>query len=294
MQPIIYLNNQFLPKVNASISPDDRGFYFADGIYEVIRFYRGHPFYLEEHLARLVNSLKAVRIDFERIKDLRGIMDGLIKRNRLEKSYAGVYLQITRGSYPRTHHFPKEPIVPTLYAYAFEKAPLVEHWKKGIKVITRPDIRWLRCNIKSIALLPNTLLYQEAVENDADECILVRDGMVTEASHSNVLGIKNGKLYTHPDGNLVLPGITKKAVFNLCQELKIPVIEEPLPEKSLTDMDELMIVGTGNEILPVVKVNESLIGGGHPGPITRKLQQAFFDITYRKLGNEKDFWLSTD
>lgn len=294
MQPIIFLNNQFLPKENARISPDDRGFYFADGVYEVIRFYKGHPFYLEEHLNRLVNSLRAIRIDFEKIKDLPGIMKELINKNGLDENYAGVYLQITRGSHPRTHRFPTVPVIPTLYAYAFEKAPLIEQWKNGIKVITRPDIRWLKCNIKSIALLPNTLLYQEAVENGADECVLVREGLVTEASHSNVLGIRNGKLYTHPDGNLILPGITKKAVFDLCPDLNIQVIEEAMPEKSLVNMDELMIAGTGNEILPVVKINEILIGGGQPGPVTRKLQQAFFNITYRKLGNEKKCWLDAD
>jgi D-alanine transaminase len=163
----------------------------------------------------------------------------------------------------------------------------LDEMKLGIRVISREDIRWLRCNIKSIALLPNTLLFQEATEAGAGECLLVRNGFFTEATHSNILFIKDGILQTHPDSNLILPGITKGVVFDICRRIGIEVMEHPVKEIEATLFDECFITGTGSEIMPVIAIDEKQIGNGKPGPLTRRLQQEFFRMTYQELAGER-------
>jgi D-alanine transaminase len=165
--------------------------------------------------------------------------------------------------------------------------PFIEEMRKGVRIMTREDIRWLRCNIKSIALLPNTLLFEDVAQQGAFECMLVRNGMVTEASHSNILAVKNGIVYTHPDSNLILSGITKSVVIRLCNEHNIQVIEEPVKAAEIKIYDEWFMTGTGSEIIPVVQIDDIIIGNGKPGPITRQLQKEFFRITYEELAGEK-------
>jgi D-alanine transaminase len=165
--------------------------------------------------------------------------------------------------------------------------PYLVEMNNGVQVMMREDIRWLRCNIKSIALLPNTLLFEEVAEKGAFECLLVRNGCVTEATHSNILAVRNNTLYTHPDSNLILPGITKSAVLRLCRDHNIKVVEEPIKADEISTYDEWFLTGTGSEIVPVVKIDDVLIGGGKPGPVTRRLQQEFFRITYEALAGEK-------
>ncbi|MBN2347646.1 MAG: D-amino-acid transaminase [Bacteroidales bacterium] len=286
MPEIVYLNGFFLTKNKALISPDDRGFNFADGVYEVIRYYKGQPFLFDEHIRRLERSLNAVKIVFNDTHELQNIFNRLILENRLNNLYAGIYLQITRGSAKRTHHFPKENLQCTIYATAFEKKPMLKQLKTGIKVISRPDIRWLRCDIKSIALLPNTLIFQEAVEHGADECILIRQGNITEGTHSNAFAVKNNKVYTHPDGNLILSGITRIAVRKICSELNIELIEEPVKQHEIHNYSEFFLTGTGNEIMPVVQIDNYIFGNGIPGKITREIQRAFFKHTYEQLAGE--------
>jgi len=276
MSSIVYLNGRYLPEAQAFISPLDRGFYFADGVYEVIKYYRGRPFAYNDHIERLKNSLSGVRISFEGTDSLAGIFDRLIADNGLGDEDAGIYLQITRGAAPRVHNFPKGGIPPTLYIRAFPLPSAIAQHQEGIKVITREDIRWLRCNIKSIALLPNTLLYQEATEEGAGECAFVRNGFYTEASHSNILFVKDGTVCTHPDGNLILPGVTKKALLQMCRDLGIPVQEQPVAFSETETFSECFITGTGSEVMPVVQINDYAVGDGKPGPVTRRLQEAFF------------------
>jgi D-alanine transaminase len=285
--PIVYLNGQFINKDEAFISPDDRGYYFADGVYEVIKFYKGHPFCMEDHLERLQNSLAAVRIDFGPTQDIPSICNRLIDGNQLQTEHAGIYIQITRGVAPRIHRFPGRDVRPSLYIRAFSMPAGLNEMLNGIRVITREDIRWLRCNIKSIALLPNTLLFQEAAEQGAGECFLVRNGNLTEATHSNVMVVIQGIVYTHPDSNLILPGITKKAVIRICHELDIKIIERPIMDSEISSFEECFITGTGSEITPVIQIDEEKVGNGLPGPVTRQLQEAFFRITYKKLGGEE-------
>ena len=277
MTETVFLNGQFLPKESALISANDRGFIFADGVYEVIKYYNGNPFRYTDHMDRLKRSLHEVGIKFDDIEGLAAVFGRLLEENHLKDIHAGVYLQVTRGVNRRVHHFPAG-IHPTVYAFAFEMPSYNENLEKGINVITREDIRWLRCDIKSVALLPNSMLYNQAVEEGAGECILIRDGMVTEATHSSVLAVKDGQVITHPLTNLILPGITRKAILEICRSNGIETEERALAEKELYEVDELIIAGTGSEVTPVVQINDRPVGNKKPGEITRFLQKKFFEL----------------
>lgn len=276
---IVYLNGRFISKDESFISTDDRGFYFADGVYEVIKYYHGIPFGFEDHMFRLRNSLSSVRIDFD-TSILGSLCDQLITDNLLKEEYAGVYIQITRGVATRIHRFPGKEIKPTVFIRAFKMPSYLDDLKNGISVITRDDIRWLRCDIKSIALLPNTMLFQEAVEQNAGECLLVRNGIYTEATHSNIMAVMGGTVFSHPDSNLILPGITKKAVIRICDEICIPFTERPVAFEETDRFDECFITGTGSEIMPVIEIDGKPVGNGQPGIVTKRLQEEFFRITY--------------
>ncbi|MDP2889398.1 MAG: D-amino-acid transaminase [Bacteroidota bacterium] len=278
MSEIIYLNGNLIPKTEATISPEDRGFNFADGIYEVIKYYGGKPYRYADHLERLKRSLNEVQIEYRDTDQLEFVFQELLEKNGLANQEAGIYLQITRGSHSRIHRFPND-IKPTVYATVFPFASKPDQLKNGVKIITTEDIRWLRCDIKSISLLANVLAAQKAHEQDADEAIFIRNGVVTEGSHSSFLAVKNGIVYTHPDSNQILPGITKKVVFEICKDHNIQVIEEGIPASDLANMDEMMIVGTGSEVTPVVQFDDILVGNGKPGPVTLFIQEKFFDQT---------------
>lgn len=274
---IVYLNGKYLPKSEAFISPDDRGFLLADGVYEVTRSYNGFLLAWDRHLARLERSLKELRIVHPGV-DFEEINRELLKRNGMDKSHATVYLQVTRGVATRIHAFPKGDVKPTVYGFAREFKTEPDLWNKGVKVITAPDQRWARCDIKSVALLANVLAQQRAQEAHAEEAILIRDGVITEGAHTSVCGVFDGVLYTHPDSNYILPGITRSVVLDLCAELNIPVRMFPILESKLRSADELMILGTGSEVMPVVQVDDWMVGTGKPGPVTCRLMDA-----YRKL-----------
>ena len=277
MNEIVYLNGNFIAKENAKISPNDRGFIFADGVYEVAKYYFGKPFRYNDHIRRLERSLSELDIVFTEIEGLKSIFSELIIRNNLLDKHAAVYLQITRGEHKRVHHFP-ENIKPTVYAFAYHMPSFTENLENGIKVITLEDIRWQRCDIKSVSLLPNTMLYNKAVKAGAGECVLIREGMITEATHSSVLGVKKGKVITRPLSNLILPGITRKVILEICVATKIPFEEREFSEIELYDMDEIIIAGTGSEITPAIQVNDKIIGNKKPGEITRLIQQKFFEM----------------
>lgn len=278
MSETIYLNGSLIAKNEASISPEDRGFNFADGIYEVIKYYGGKSFRYADHLERLKRSLKEVQIEYTDTDQLESVFQELLDRNGLSGQEVGIYLQITRGSQTRIHRFP-ENIEPTVYATAFPFASKPDQLEKGVKVITTEDIRWLRCDIKSISLLPNVLAAEKAHEQNAVEAIFIRNGIVTEGSHSSFMAVQNGVVYTHPDSNLILPGITKKVVMEICQANGIRVVEEGIQGSELFRMDEMMIVGTGSEVTPVVQIDQNRISDGKPGPVTRFIQEKFFEQT---------------
>lgn len=273
---IVHLNGQFLPKEQARISPDDRGFLFADGVYEVVRAYRGHLFRAREHWDRFDASLQALRIARPAGLDFSAVCTELLQRNQLADAEATVYLQISRGAAPRKHAFPAE-VAPTVYGFAAPFANPVEKWAGGVKVITVPDQRWARCDIKSISLLPNVLANQLAQEAGAHEAVLVRDGFALEGSLSNFAVVMDGVVRTAPRSNYILPGVTRLVALGLCSALGIPVKEFPVAESELRCAQEAMLFGTTNEVMPVVQINDRMVGDGQPGPITRQLQQAFRD-----------------
>lgn len=277
MNEIVYLNGEFLPLEEAKISPNDRGFHFADGVYEVTKYYNGRAFRYADHIWRLKRSLAELEINFTDFDRLAGIFDALLAKNGLQNKHAGVYLQISRGAYQRIHNFPTN-ISPTVYAFAYQMPSFSANLEKGIKVITHDDIRWQRCDIKSVSLLANSMLYEKAVKAGAGECVLIRDGEVTEATHSSVLGVENGVVVTRPLSNLILPGITRKVILEICQNCGIPVKERVFDEQALLGFDELIIAGTGSEVIPAVQVNGDPIGTGKPGEITRLIQSEFFKL----------------
>jgi D-alanine transaminase len=294
MGPTIYLNGTFIPREKACLSPDDRGFYFADGVYEVIKYYRGKSFCFSDHLLRLKHSISETRIRFNAFDHLETTGNELIHLNRLENDYAGIYLQITRGVNQRIHRFPGEAIHPTVYMNASPMPPFIPQLAHGIKVIHREDIRWHRCDIKSVMLLPNVMMIQEASENGAEECFFIRDGFYTECAHSNIFGIKGGTVCTHPDSNRILPGITKKVVLQICAMLGISYREEPIRAIDFTDYEEFFITGTGNEVMPVIQIENLAIRDGRPGAVTRQIQKEFFRMTYGELSDDWDFrkWIA--
>jgi len=278
MSEIVFLNNQFINKEDAKISADDRGFIFADGVYEVIKYYNGKAFRYDDHLLRLKRSLSEMEIVYDKTENLESLFQKLLSRNNLTGKHAGLYLQISRGEHKRVHHYP-ENITPTIYAFAYHMPSFTDNLENGIKVITHEDIRWQRCDIKSVSLLPNSMIYNKAVKAGAGECVLIRDGFVTEATHSSVLGVKNGTVITRPLSNLILPGITRKVILEICQANGISYEERALTEEELYEMDELIIAGTGSEVTPAISINDSLVGNGKPGEITRFIQQRFFELT---------------
>lgn len=272
---IVYFNSSYVPKEKASISPDDRGFLFADGVYEVIRSYDGTLFKAGDHIERLNRSLREIGMGFPGSCSIPEIAGELLTRNNLVQGDALVYIQVTRGAARRDHSFPDKKTPPTLYAAADPFTQQRDRWEKGFKVILLPDTRWTRCDIKSVALLPNVLASQQAREAGADEAVFVREGCVTEGTHTNVFALLDGRLVTHPANNRILAGITRKTVLDLCRELKIPCEESPIPLEDLKNAAELMVSSTTEEVTPVVALDGALISGGKPGPATRKLQQAF-------------------
>jgi D-alanine transaminase len=270
-----YFNGKFLPKSEIFISPDDRGFLFADGIYEVVRWYEANFYDLPGHISRMKRSLRELRINWNGCDKLQEIALELIKQNDLEKQPAMVYIQVTRGVARRSHLFPHPEVAPTVYANAWGFVPDSQSGKTGIRVMMKEDIRWSRCDIKSIALLPNTISFQEAHENGQKECIFVRNGLITEGSHSNIFLVGDGTLYTHPESNHVLSGITRKNILRIAAGAGIKIREEAIQENRIRFIQEAFITNTSSEVTPVIELGGNTIGDGTPGPITRMLSERF-------------------
>jgi D-alanine transaminase len=273
---IAFLNGKYLPKNEIKISPDDRGFLFAEGIYEVVRWYEGFFYDMEGHLGRMKRSLKEISINWPEEDSFPQIAAELIRINKLEKSPALVYLQVTRGEAPRTHAFPPKGVPPTVYAFARSFIPENNGKESGTGIILKEDTRWSRCDIKSVALLPNTLSYQEAVSKGFYECAFVRNGIITECSHSNIFFVINDMLYTHPESQYVLSGITRKNIIRLAKTAGITVKEEGIQENILPKVQEIFVTNTSAEITPVIKVDDMIIGNGHQGKITMLLRDYLF------------------
>jgi D-alanine transaminase len=274
MTPIVYFNGAFMPKENVRLSPDDRGFLFADGVYEVVRSYGGSFFALEPHLRRLGDGMRALRIEGVTAAELGPVCQELLNRNGLDSTDALVYMQVTRGVAPRTHAFPNPPVTPTVYAttkpFETRADPAV-----GVSVITAPDRRWTRCDIKSVSLLANCLAAQLALEQDAVEALLVRDGVVLEGTHTGFFGVFDGVVQTAPRSNYILPSITRQTTIDLCVEHNIPVREAPIFVEALPDAGELFLAGTTLELMPIVSVDGNRVADGTPGPVAGRLLELF-------------------
>ncbi|TDM15834.1 D-amino-acid transaminase [Macrococcus bovicus] len=271
---LIYYNGEYIND-NIAISPDDRGYQFGDGIYEVVRVYEGRLFTAEAHFERLLRSASEIQIELaSTVDDYIAICERLIAENRVQDGL--IYVQVTRGIAKRNHIFP-ESTEPVTLIYSYDSARPVQGMEEGVKVITLEDIRWLRCDIKSLNLLGNVLAKQQAHIADAVEAVQVRDGIVTEGASSNVFIIKDGTLYTHPANHLILNGITRKVIKRCAEELNIPFVEQAFTPDALYDADEVIISSTSLEVTPVTQIDDQVMA---IGPLTRKLQQAFKEKIY--------------
>ena len=276
MDPIANLNGEQMPLSEVRVSALDRGFLFGDAIYEVLRVYNGKPWLADEHFARLTRSLNAIRIHGIDVARLRKRMQETIAAGPFKE--ATVYIQITRGAAPRSHGFPANA-VPLEFLFVQEFGdPYGQARKDGAAVITVPDIRWGRCDIKSTNLLANVLAAHAANEAGCIEALLCSDdGIVSEGTHTSFFGVLDGKVLTAPNSNHILPGITRGLILRLAQRARIELHEHELRRPDLARVSELFLTGTTSEVLPVVRVDNQLIADGKPGPITRKLQEAYRD-----------------
>jgi D-alanine transaminase len=272
---LAYLNGHFLPRSTASVPVDDRGFVFGDGVYEVWRAVGGALFEMDRHLARLQWGLDELRIPRPELANpdrLRDVARRLLTDSDLLDGDATLYVEITRGAAPRTHQFPAGSVSPTVYATVNRLVTPEDVRTRGAECITVPDVRWLRCDLKTIQLLPNVLAKQAAAERGAIEAIMVRDGVVTEGSHTNVIGVFDGLLRTHQANHLVLQGVTRGVVLDIARSLGMAVREEAFGVGDLPRLDELFLVGTTTDVMPVVRVDGKPVGEGTPGPVARRLQ----------------------
>lgn len=278
MPNIAFINGRWFPLSRAKVSVEDRGFQFGDGVYELIRTYQGKPFQAEAHLARLKRSAEAIGLDLVYSKkEWTALFARIIKKARFPE--IKIYVQLTRGVAPRNHPFPKRSRT-TVIVTARPIHPVPTRWvEEGVSIITRPDIRWGRCDIKSINLLPNIMARQEAEDRGAHEAIFIREDRITEGSSSNVFIVIQGRLKTPPLGSDSLPGITRDLVMGLAKDAGIPAKETKIKFREFFSADEVFLTGTTVEILPVVMADDRVIGSRRPGPITRNLAQQFRDMT---------------
>lgn len=277
MPQIAYVNGAYVPLRDAEVSIEDRGYQFADGVYEVALVINGHYLDLDGHLARLQRSLRELRIDEPMaLQSLKVIMREVLRRNRLTDAL--VYMQVTRGVARRNHFFPAPETPPALVLTArrFNLSQSDAKASKGIGVITQPDIRWGRVDIKTVGLLPNVLARQAAEEAGAGEAWLVRDGKVTEASASNAWLVDGeGRLVTHPKGTEILGGITRETAIGCAEELQIAVIERPFSVAEAMAAREAFVTSATGLVMPVVKIDGKPVGDGKPGPVTLRLREAY-------------------
>lgn len=278
MAETVWFNGSFVHKDEVRISPDDRGFLFADGIYEVVRCYLGRPFELESHLSRLADGLAALRIRGVEPRTIGEAGVALLERNGLLDADAVLYVQVTRGVAPRIHHFPPADVPPTIYVAARAFTPSVDP-ADGVAAITAPDHRWTRCDIKSVALLPNCLAAQQAREEGAYEAILVRDGVALEGTRTSFFAVIDGVVRTAPRSNYILPSVTRAVVLRLCRENGIAADERPVLLEECRGADELFFAGTTTEVLPIVRLDGREVGPGRPGPVSLRLVSLFRELT---------------
>jgi D-alanine transaminase len=276
---MLYLDGRYLPIADGRVSVEDRGFQLGDGVYEVIRVYGGKPFRLQAHLRRLQQSLDGVEIALPVPLDGFAVICAKVTAALPEST---IYIQVTRGTAPRVHAFPKD-VRPTVVAYAREaKAPSSG---KSFTLLSVADDRWGRCHLKTICLLPNLLAKEKAVRAGCDEGLFVRDdGVVTEGTTSNAFFVKDGVVLTHPANHRILNGVTRMALLEVARGSGVRVEEKPLTIDEVRGADEVFMTGTTTEVMPATSLDGKPVGSGKAGPVTLRLQAAFRDLIRRETG----------
>lgn len=281
------LNGEIIPRSEAKVDVEDRGYQFGDGVYEVIRVYNGKLFTANEHLSRFVKSADSIGISIPyTTEQLKETLEKLIEKNKLQ--LGTIYMQITRGTAPRNHAFPTVKVTPTLVAYTNEVRRPEESFHTGVKAILTEDIRWLRCDIKSLNLLGNLLAKQKAVEAGCYEAIQHRGQDVTEGSSSNIYIVKNGAVMTHESNHLILKGITKDVILDVCSDNDIPFEEKTFSLDDLETADEVFLSSTTSEVMPVIEISGNKVNNGTPGEVTRKIQELFQQEIEKQCGKLAD------
>jgi D-alanine transaminase len=274
MSRIVYVNGDYLPEAEGKVSIFDRGFLFADGVYEVTAVVNGKLVDYGPHMERLERSLSELRIAWPCTKDELGAMHvELAKRNNLAEGI--IYMQVTRGAADRMFNFPKD-IKPSLIAFT-QAMKLVDNPNavKGVSVVTTPDLRWMRRDIKTVMLLAPVLGKQEAYEKGAHEAWMVEDGFVTEGTSSNAYIVKDGKVITRGISNAILAGCTRRSLFRLAREHGVSIEERAFTADEAYAADEAFLTSASQFVMPVTEIDGHRIGGGQPGPTVRKLRELF-------------------
>lgn len=287
MESLACLNGEIMPVDQARVPIWDRGFLFGDSVYEVMRIYGGRCWLEDDHMGRFRRSLAAMW--FPAVD-----LDAVAARTRRTIAASGIaegtaYLHITRGVAPRAHAFPEPPVAPTelIVIRPYDDAPVARLRESGVKVLSTSDLRWKRCDVKSTNLLANVLAYETAHRAGCFEAVLVdAAGKVTEASHTSVLWVRNGRLEATGEGPEILPGTTRQFLLRVARDIGQPYADAEVSLDQLKQADEVILVGTTTEVLSVVQVDEATIGSGAPGPVARRLQQAFRQTVERWLASE--------
>ncbi len=281
---VVYVNGVYQDVADAVIPMEDRAHQFADGVYEVIAFFNGKFLDAKPHLDRLDYSCGELKITnpYSHAQWME-ILTQMVERNEYE--HGGVYLQVSRGTQSRNHVY-TDAVKPNVTLSAFgQKTPSKELTEQGGSVITYPDLRWKRCDIKTTGLLGNVMAKQAATEADAREAILIKDnGDVSEASVSNFFIVKDGVVQTHPSTNEILSGIAREVTLRIAQDMQIQVLEKSFTKEEMFAADEAFLTGTTTNILPVVKVDDSIIGNAKPGAITLRLLDGFIEHIKTQTG----------
>jgi D-alanine transaminase len=272
-----YLNGRWLALSEAQVSVLDRGFLFSDGIYEVVPVYSRKPFAWAEHLGRLQRSLSELSLAQATADiDWHSIVQGLIERAPIDDQF--IYLQVTRGVARRDHSFPRPAVPPTVFAMVSPlKRPAAADREVGLKAVRMPDQRWLRCDIKSVALLGNVLAREAAVAQGAHEAILFRDGLLTEGAASNIWVVRQGRLLSPPRSNQLLAGIRMAILPRLAEAVGVPFESRAISEAEVVGADELLMSSATKEVLPITQLDGQAVGQGRPGPVFQALRAAYDD-----------------
>jgi D-alanine transaminase len=284
MDSLACLNGELMPVDQARVPIWDRGFLFGDAVYEVFRLYQGCCWLEDEHMARLRRSLAAIELDAIDLDQLTSRLHRTISSSEIQEGTA--YVHITRGVAPRAHAYPFPAVPPTelIVIRPYDDQPVARLREQGVGTISRPDLRWKLCDLKTTNLLPNVMALEAAHRAGCFEAILVAEnGLVTEATHTSVLWVRDGRLEGTPEGHGILPGTTRQLVLRLCEEIGLPFVAAEVTLPALIGADEVLLAGTTTEILSIVRIDDQSVADGAPGPVSRRLQEAYRTAVERWL-----------